>query len=144
MWIITILFLISKLKGFLILKLSQYSSSVRSHLQKKCHGDLECLQIMCHTITKELLLGHTTFKIVLGNISIISKLNVIWKNIEYPIMISWLSRYIAETWYDPKYCWLWKINHDSLTKHPLCIHCRKSLKLSQFAIPSQFLTHNCP
>ena len=30
-----------------VLKLSQYSSNVKSHLQKKCHGDLEWLQ-MCH------------------------------------------------------------------------------------------------
>ena len=33
---------------FWVLKVSQYSSNVKSHLQKKFHGDLECLQ-MCHT-----------------------------------------------------------------------------------------------
>ena len=46
------LFLISKLKGFEFFKFqSILISNVRSHLQKKFHGDLECLQ-MCHTTFK--------------------------------------------------------------------------------------------
>ena len=36
---------------FWVLKHSEYSSNVRSHLQKKFHGDLECLQ-MCQTTVK--------------------------------------------------------------------------------------------
>ena len=56
------------------------------------------------------------------------------KKIEYPIIISWLSWYIAETRYDPKYCWLWKINHDSLTKSA-ALYCFK---------PIQNFTSRCP
>ena len=56
------------------------------------------------------------------------------KNIEYPIRISWLYWYIAETRYDPKYRRLWKINHESLTKNA-ALYCFK---------PTQNFTSRCP
>ena len=49
-------------------------------------------------------------------------------------IISWLSWYIAETRYDPKYHWLWQINHDSLTKNA-ALYCFK---------PTQNFTSRCP
>ena len=56
-------------------------------------------------------------------------IKIMWygQNIAHLIMISWLSRYIAETQYDRKYCRLWKINHDSLTKNA-ALYCFKPIQ----------------
>ena len=52
---IRILF-ISDLKDFEFWNFSQYSSNVKSHLQKKFQGDLECLQ-MCRTTCNHIYTG---------------------------------------------------------------------------------------
>ena len=87
--------------------------------------------------TNDMCLFHTSenyFGSSAGRYFDIIKIMRYGKNIEYPIIISWLSRYIAETQYDPKYCRLWKINHDSLTKNA-ALYCFK---------PIQNFTSRCP
>ena len=55
-------------------------------------------------------------------------------NIEYPIMISWLFRYIVETRYDQNIVDIWQINHDLLTKNA-ALH---------FFKPTLNFTSRCP